>query len=647
MKNKKSYKYAVAAAEILSVLLLLAIPALGLISEQTPGFLYHRPRMVTLLYAGMRCTALGIFIFALRKYKRFMIWSLTCTIAAAACVAVCFLFFPKFSAYTDTAPDRANVFGNRKVMVIVPHEDDDVNLCSGVIEQYVKCGSDIYVVFATNGDFVVPGETRIREALACTASYGVPEDHVIFLGYGDQWGDGDVHIYNMPEDMPMQSAAGKNAVYGIASHPAFREGTPYTFGNYLADMQGVILQYRPDVIFCIDYDAHIDHRATSLIAEKAIGRILQTNEDYRPVVLKGYGYSTAWHAKNDFYGTNINATQAPSGEYMKEVNYFAWNQRLRLPVIASGLARSIFPTSTYQSFYHHKSQRAVAHADNVCNGDKVYWERSTQSLAYTAAVSATSGNAGVINDFMLHDVDNLLDPGDGYGVWIPEKTDAVKQIALELPEARDVAWIYLYDNPSLSDNVKAAAVILEDGTRIPTGALEAGGGAVKIPVNAVGMKRFTVEISETQGNFAGLSEIELYEDAPETAFSFVKLMDENEDFVYDYYMSGDTMALRLYRSGNAPELTAENYTLQLDNSRCSAYIEDGTIIFHCPLGQKCTLTVSDADGVFQDSVFLRNQFNLIFIAQRIEKIVNKRIMPRELFANVPFLLPKRSTPVNR
>ena len=36
-------------------------------------------------------------------------------------------------------------------MVIVPHEDDDLNLVSGVIEKYVENGSEIYTVFATNG----------------------------------------------------------------------------------------------------------------------------------------------------------------------------------------------------------------------------------------------------------------------------------------------------------------------------------------------------------------------------------------------------------------------------------------------------------------------------------------------------------------
>lgn len=641
MKDRKWTKHMITALVIMLKLLLLAVVTFGLVNIQTPGPLYHRPRLVMLLRAGIIFAALVRAYFVYIKDIRYLKWPLICTAIVGIFMTASFLLFPRYAVYTDVSAAGAEVFGGRKVMVIVPHQDDDINVCGGVLEQFIASGSEVYVVFATNGDFSGEGEIRLREALQCAEESGIPENHVFFLGYGDQWEDGSVHIYNMPEDQPMHSGIGKTHTYGIEEHPAYRDGNLYTFGNYLTDMADVIAQCRPELIFCVDYDSHTDHRATSLIAEKAIGRLLQHDPTYHPVVLKGFGYSTAWYAPEDFYSLNIKSTQAPSGAHMEEVNYYSWNQRLRLPVKADGLSRSIFTTSVYKNFYIYRSQLAIMHADRVCNGDKVYWQRSTDSLAYRARVCASSGNAGAVNDFMLHDCADLLHPSKGDGIWVPEKEDTVKQLTLELPEPRDVAWIYLYDNPSLTDNIEGAAILLEDGRRIEVEKLEPHGSAVKVPVDAHQAERITIEITKSQGDYAGLSEIELYEKEPEPVFHFIKLMDEQENFVYDYYMGADTMLLQLYRNGNAPALTPENYTLQLDNEKCSAYMEDGKIVFHCPRGQQCVLTVSSADGVYQDSVLLRNRFNLIPIAQKIEQLLSRQLLVKGAIYKISALSPLR------
>lgn len=43
-------------------------------------------------------------------------------------------------------------FKNKKVMVIVPHEDDDLLISGQVLPPMYKNGADVRVVFATNGD---------------------------------------------------------------------------------------------------------------------------------------------------------------------------------------------------------------------------------------------------------------------------------------------------------------------------------------------------------------------------------------------------------------------------------------------------------------------------------------------------------------
>ncbi len=619
--------------------ILTAILLVGIIDDQTIGFFYHRP----VLSAAAR---VGVFLFILTgplvfgKYiGKFILWIYSGIAVAIIFSAFVFVLYPKQGVYTDVNHTKSNVFENKKILMIVPHQDDDVNLMGGVIEQFISCGSEVYVAFSTNGDFGGIGQIRLQEAIRCLNLVGVPENHVFFLGYGDLWGDSSVHIYNMPENQPMHSTAGYTATYGLPNHPAFHDGNLYTFGNFLSDMKDLILQCKPEYIFCVDYDSHADHKATSLTAEKAIGRILQENPDYRPIVLKGFCYSTAWTALHDFYAVNIKSTQPTGGDLMKEVNFYRWDQRLRLPVDAQGLSRSIFTTSVYSQFYHYKSQNALSKATMVCNGDKVFWQRSTESLTYQAHVAATSGNAAVVNDFMLHDTADLHKPKDAFGIWIPEETDSVKQITMQLPEKSDIAWVYLYDNPSLEDNIEAATIILDDGKRISTGKLDASGSATKIRIDASNVQSITLEINQFSGTYAGISEIELYEREPAPAFNFIKLMDNQEDFVYDYFMPGDSMELQLYLCGAAPKLLPENYILQVDNDRCRANIEDGHIQVFCPRGQQCILSVSSANGMYQDTVLLHNQFNFISAAQTIENTFVGLLLENGLIYKINALFP--------
>ena len=72
------------------------------------------------------------------------------------------------------------------------------------------------------------------------------------------------------------------------------------------DIKALLLDLRPEVIFCIDYDSHHDHRALSLLFEESMGEILrQNNNDYNPLVFKGFAYSTAFLAEPDFSASSF------------------------------------------------------------------------------------------------------------------------------------------------------------------------------------------------------------------------------------------------------------------------------------------------------------------------------------------------------
>lgn len=521
-----------------------------------------------------------------------------------------FLLWHSFSenaAYRNVDDGKAQLYADHRVMLIVPHEDDEINVLGGVMEEYVTYGSTVYPVFVINGDYETPSQTRFQEALNAADYIGIPAENVIFLGYGDQWAEGGPHIYNAAPGETVTSYAGKTQTYGTAVHAVFREGRAYTAENLLEDMEAVIRQYRPDVIFCSDYDSHIDHKAVTLAFDKVMGRILKSQPDYRPLVFKGYAYKAAWYAEADFYETNILSTANVFEEpYWQRPAVYRWEDRVRFPVKADALSRSVCSSDIYQTLALHASQNAFTQAGRVINGDRVLWHRPTDSLCYAAQIETSTGSAELLNDFMLIDNWDLVDeqhkPYDG--TWIPEAGDTEKSITVSFAEPKDISCIVLYDHPSEEQNVLDAVIRFDDGTGVNTGRLDPGGAATRIMVEKDGVRSFTVILCETEGEQAGLTEIEAFREVPGADFRYLKLMDADGNFVYDYWTDTDGEAeFRLYAYGGT---AAETVEVMADGEDCEAAWENGMIKVACPRGKTAVVTVTCSETGVSDSIYVQN-----------------------------------------
>ena len=526
---------------------------------------------------------------------------------------------------------KDSLYGGQTVMIVVPHEDDDFNLAGGVIEEYVKYGSEVYTVFLTNGDYYGIGETRINEAIREAALLGLPEDHVIFLGYGDRWRSGGPHIYNAEPDAQMTSATGRTETYGTAEHPAYRNGRAYTNGNLLSDMKDVLLEYRPDTILCCDYDSHIDHRATGLVFERALGQILREQPGYSPAVLKGFAYATAFTAEADYLSLNmLSATDIYGEPPLQRPQIYEWEDRIRLPVDSSNLSRSLFASKGLRSMAVYASQRFIWESASVLNGDKVFWHRRTDSLCYGASVSASSGEANRLTDFLLLDTDDLLNSGDEPydGTWTPDARDDRRTITVEFDQPRDIREIVLYDNPSPEDNVLDAVIRFDDGTSLATGALNPDGSESAYAVDRENVSSFEIVIRESEGERAGFTEIEAYSSPRQALAPYVKLMDGGANFVYDYITpdrSGEA-DLFLYRYGECDALDESSYDVAWDDPECSAEIIGDRVHVKCPAGRAFSLAVTSVrDDAVADCVTVRNpggsERAVIRAMQRLEQFV--------------------------
>lgn len=158
------------------------------------------------------------------------------------------------------------------IMVIVPHEDDEVNNAGATIYSAIKEGIDVKVVFMTNGDWVYPAFVRFDEAIRSLKALGVPEEDIIFLGFPDGGTHAERSVYMHGLNGPVD-AAGHTETYGVGKHQDYHfnkygKHQEYTWNGLLDDLKDVILSYKPDALIATDFDYHVDHRMISIAFEK-------------------------------------------------------------------------------------------------------------------------------------------------------------------------------------------------------------------------------------------------------------------------------------------------------------------------------------------------------------------------------------------
>ena len=135
-------------------------------------------------------------------------------------------------------------YDNLKVLVFVPHQDDEINTTGTLLYGLSQCKAQITLVYSTNGDWEYPAERRFKEAINTAAT----------------------------------SPTGYSETYGTNTHPDFaflheKQHHSYSSENYLKDLLSIIRKIKADVIISTDFDHHADHRMMSLYLDKAIGII--------------------------------------------------------------------------------------------------------------------------------------------------------------------------------------------------------------------------------------------------------------------------------------------------------------------------------------------------------------------------------------
>ena len=185
-----------------------------------------------------------------------------------------------------------------RILVLVPHPDDDILSTAGTIQQALDMGLPVKVVFFTNGDYnetsfalyrkeitldsieaLRLGETRREEALAAQGILGVKPEQVVFLGYPD---GGGLEIFEKHwGDSPPYRAllSGQNSViYTFTQSP----NAPFKGESIVTDLKKIVRDFQPTKIFTSHPgDVHPDHQTLPLYLQIALWDL---EEEIRPEV---------------------------------------------------------------------------------------------------------------------------------------------------------------------------------------------------------------------------------------------------------------------------------------------------------------------------------------------------------------------------
>lgn len=557
-------------------------------------------------YFAIAMWILAVIIFLLKLFERKKPAIAAIIILALMWVLPYFIYVKGLNSFKNTEVYNSpivnrDVYNGKNIMVLVPHQDDEAIILGGIFEEYVRMGSEITVVYSTNGDYVVPAETRFSESIAYMERMGVKKENIIFMGYGDSW-KGE-HLYNAQPYEIKESSAGHRETYGTADITPFGGTKPYTRQNFHDDLKNIILEKRPEIIYCIDYDNHQDHKALSLMFEEVMGEILR-EEEYQPVIMKAFAYSTAWYGKRDYHDQyNVGATEKIYEEdFLWENSTYQWSERIRLPIRGDKLARYAANSALFEDLTVFTSQNATKKAESMFNSDKVFWERRSDSLLYSAEIEVSSGAAEKLNDFRL--VDSIDVKGNQLpedGCWRPDADDKEKKISAILAESSPLHSIVLYDDTSLENNILSIEIVLDDGSVIETGPLVPNGSATEISLDGQLTSSFTVEIKEWEGSQPGLTEIEAFSDEKEENFPMIKIMDAQENFIYDYLTAEKKQKLKIYTRG-IESYSDEDFAISCNNSKCSAVMENGEIKLDCPKGEECFINIKHIPSGEEDRI---------------------------------------------
>ena len=534
------------------------------------------------------------------------------------------------------SPKVDNSFYNQnyqgfKALIIVPHQDDEINTAGSLIRTLCASKASVYIVYTTNGDWKYPARKRMKETIKATSLLGVSKENLVFLGYGDSFNNskGDHLFYS--GGRIIESSSGHEETYGTDLFDDYiysrtKKHHKYTSNNYLNDLISVIREIHADLIICTDFDEHPDHRMLSLYFDRAMGIIRKTDNEYKPTVWKRFAYSVSYTSIGDYSSFNNPETQYPivgkTLKYEKDIvntSIYDWESRIRIPIAKDSYGSILGKNIIVKALKAHRSQYIITHADRILNSDEVYWNRRTDSLSYSAHVSVSSGNANYLNDFLLYNVEEVDSAAPKYGdyYWRPCDDDLERTVSFEWDDNQSISEIVLYGTIDKLSGISQIEVSLDDGFSVVTDLPENGNPRTILLKETHFVKKCSFKIIVSYGTEYGISEVEFYKDPDSSSaiLPYCKILIKN-NFAYDYIINkkANCLPLSIYTYGRTGAIS-------LFVKEGKSKIRDNILIIN-PEDHNIVVRAENYTGEIYDQISIRivNDQELRFLERQNKKV---------------------------
>lgn len=436
----------------------------------------------------------------------------------------------------------AGIKSGKRILVLAPHEDDEMLMAGGIINRAVEVGDEVKILLATNGDYngEASGKGRIVESINALNALGVSKNDIMFLGYADTGGLGGAQtyedsflykLYTANEKDVLVSRWGNQYTYGNSEikndyhYEMTGDHALYTRENFLSDLQMAISTYMPtDIYVPSRYDMHFDHAYLDLFAIEAIQNIQKENVTYNPTLHESIIHSCAGDSNWPIVNSDekgIQALNMPTG--LEDLTMFRWDERENVNV-PYAMRQTPFAYNLKDQALRLYTSQYYDYIGSFAKVNEIFWTRDFSSFAKEAEITASSDKKNSdkkIDQSAIKAVDGIR---DGFAVGLPYNhqryphaewvTNGEKEgawIDLKFRETKDISKVVLYDKPNMEDQILGGTLVFDDGSEIKVGELSNNGRPVEIEVNKASksIKFVVTKVSESTTN-TGLAEIEVY-----------------------------------------------------------------------------------------------------------------------------------------
>lgn len=474
-------------------------------------------------------------------------------------------------------------FGGNTVMVIVPHQDDEINVAGSTIYGAIEEGLKVILVYVTNGDYQYKADIRYKEVMKMAKIMHLPLNNIHFLGFPDGYGKEFLSNRNSI----ITNHAGFNKTHGACNIKDYAnqymgKSLDYTYTNIVYALEDIILRFKPNTVIAVDHDTHADHKLTSIAVEEAIGRILKQQATYKPKVLKSFAYDTDFESINDYYDNHLEST-VQNRQWIKDKRLstnnpmLLWADRIRIPVPYACRSKYLTENPIFRALGSHMSQSSYKHGPKLINGDQVFWQRRTDNVALRATITATSGDCSKLNDFLRYDVWDVtknIASSTEYA-WVPDAKDNNPTITISFDKPTTIKRIDWFENVWFESNELNG---LQGVTIKTSNGLEINVPQYSYPLfedypymkthifeQPIMVEWITMTVIKAKEGRAGISEIEIYSfDESKPTFCHIVA---NQQFAYDW---------TIYRGESLPSIYAYD-DLMLDETDMEFSIDGNTL----------------------------------------------------------------------